>query len=65
MSRIFCDYCGGTDWVELKKQPDGTYWCDSCCQIRCDICGTELKPDEEIFCNHPSCIEKRAEKMFG
>lgn len=32
--------------------------------VECKNCGTELKEEEHLYCNHPSCIEKRAESMF-
>ncbi len=33
--------------------------------MKCKHCETELKEGEDIYCNHPSCIERRAEDMFG
>ena len=31
---------------------------------KCKICGMELKEGEDLYCNHPTCIDKRAEQMF-
>ncbi len=33
--------------------------------MKCKSCGMELKEGEDLYCNHPSCIERRAEKIFG
>lgn len=32
--------------------------------MKCKLCGMELKEEEILYCNHPSCIERRAEEMF-
>jgi len=33
--------------------------------MKCKSCGMELKEDEDLYCNPPSYIERRAEEIFG